>query len=152
MRGYLGIMEEIAARLGRETTIKSPALLTSKCTFLPGTNGKHMSSDNAIYLSSSGEELARGVSAVESPGILRSWYEALNRNDLAKRVEGDRVSPQSLGDMTQFLTKELARFREFKVANVEIVEVLERSAVEARKRLHETLVEVKRVFRVPGFP
>ena len=153
MRGYLGIMEAITEQLGK-TSLRVPSLHATKCTFLVGTDGKHMGMENAVYLSSAEKEIAKDLSKVKSIDILLQWASALDQGKLLSQIQktkgGERLN-ESINLMVQFLSEELSKFRESKIDNQEIAGILEKSALTARERIKETLIEVKAIFGIPGF-
>ena len=148
MRGYLDIMRAMSeGTVGRRAELRPPALLTSKSTFVLGTDGKHMGSENAIYLSASESEIKEAASRVTASATWRQWLTAWD-DDVASAKAGSDKSPE---EMASTLVTRLAKFRENKTTNHELVEVFERSAVVARERLKETLVRVKASMGIPGF-
>lgn len=155
MRGYFSPMEVIVEQYGGKGLLKVPSLLTTKCTFFLGTDGKHMGSENAIYLSESEEEIAKYLSGVPSTDIFGRWCLALNQEELAARIYNEAKTDEALESgarlMTKFLSQELAKFRESKTSNQEIAAILEKSSIVARERIRETLIEIKGDFGIPGF-
>ena len=150
MRGYLHIMDAIRERAGRSAGFCKPKFVTAKSTFLLGTDGLHMASENAVYLSSSKSELQSAVASVKSADVFTTWYRALGRNDLAKRVK-DPLDSRAYDIMVDHLIETLAPFRDFKMANVDIADTLEQSAISARELVCDSLTRLKKLFRIPGF-
>ncbi len=153
MRGYLGVMEAMVEHLRNDNfPLRAPGLLTTKCTYLVGTDGRHMATENAVYLSETVKELAEAVSRVKSLEVFHQWYSAFNRADLTSQVGQDGpTTNEETRKMTQFLTNEFAKFRDFKVENKDVARILEKSADVCRRRIRETLVSIKRHFGIPGF-
>jgi tryptophanyl-tRNA synthetase len=150
MKGYLPIIDALCDRADKGLDFHKPEMLTSPCTFLVGTDGRHMASENAVYVSAPERDIRRDVANVTSADVFRNWYEAFGRRDLADGVK-DPLSTDSTNAMVEFLTGILKPFRDFKMSNGEIVASLEDSALIARERLAEALVAVKRVFSIPGY-
>lgn len=153
MRGYLGIMNEIANKLKGIPT--APALMEGRSTFVVGIDGEHMGSENAIYLSSSEKELERCLADMNSSHVFKQWSKDFRDekllSGLCKGEEDEAHLEKSRQVMFKFLSEELAKFRESSISNQEIVNVLERSSVIARERLKETLINVKGNFGIPGY-
>lgn len=153
MRGYIGIMDEISNKFKKIT--KAPVFMEGRCTFVAGTDGHHMASENALYLSSSEKEIKKCLADTQSPSIFKQWSKdfrdeklqtALNKNE-----EQEAYIDNSQKLMSQFFTNELAKFRDSSITNKEIVNMLEKSSLIARERLKETLIDVKNKFGIPGF-
>ena len=150
MRGYVHIIEALCDKGGRGLGFQKPQFLTSRSTFLLGTDGRHMASENAIYLSSSESELQRDIKQVKSSEVFRNWYGALGQGDLAKKVE-DPLSSSSFRTMHELLVETFRPFRECQMSNTDIAAVLEESALAARERLCSTLAKIKKAFGIPGY-
>lgn len=155
MRGYFGIMEAMTEQLKRKISLRVPSLLTAKSTFCIGTDGLHMASENAIYVSASEKEIMHNLSRVQSSNILKSLLTNFDQGDLIENNKSETESDERLKTnsrkASEFLTGELAKFREFQITNNEIAEILEKSAIAARERLRETLIEIKGAYQIPGF-
>lgn len=152
MRGYLQIMETIVEGF-KSISLKSPELLTTNCTFLVGTDGRHMWGENAVYLSDSEEEIHKCLSKVESLEIFKKWCIALNQEELAQSInsEANKSSKESVHLMSNLICEEFSKFRKCQVKNQEIIDVLEKSSIVARERLKEVLIEVKTSLGITGF-
>ncbi len=150
MRGYLHIIEAICEKAGHVLGFQKPEFITSKCTFLLGTDGRHMASENAIYLSSSEDELQNDIKRVKSTEVFRNWYEALGQGNLAKKVE-DPLSAGSFRTMYELLVESFRPFRECKISNMDIAADLEKSAMSAREALCSSLAKIKKAFGIPGY-
>jgi tryptophanyl-tRNA synthetase len=150
MRGYLHIMDAICEKAGRNWGLRKPQFLAGKSTFVLGIDGKHMASENAVYLSSSVDDLKKAVARVKSADVFENWYGALGKADLAKRIE-EPIGPKTSTAMLECLVDTLKPFREFRVSNSEIVAVLEESALPARELLSKTLAAIKREYGIPGY-
>jgi tryptophanyl-tRNA synthetase len=150
MRGYLHIMEAISERAGRSSGIRAPQFLPGRATFLLGTDGRHMASENAIYLAAPKEELQRDIGCVRSAEIFRNWYGALEQKKSTREVS-DPLAADTTRTMLDYLLERLKPFREFKMSNADIADALEQSALLIRERLSERLAGIKKEFGIPGF-
>jgi tryptophanyl-tRNA synthetase len=153
MRGYLPVIERITERL-RDVGLQTPAFLAGATTFLIGTDGRHMASDNAIYLAEDPASIAERLSRIRSREILRQLAGATDDEALA----GELASNGSEGDLgkaaarvASALAETLRPFREARASVEEMAEILETSALVARERLRETLIRVKARFGIPGY-
>ncbi len=152
MRGYLDIMEAISAGLGKFVKLKAPAFLEGSTTFLVGTDGNHMASENAIYLSDSEKEISKALSTIKSKETLLRLSTSLKmEKSLSSLVKEESLTEKSIGLFKEMLLEDLRKFRESTVSNDQIAEVLENSALIVRERLRETLIEIKGAFSIPGF-
>lgn len=150
MRGYLHIIDAICEKAGRRLGLQKPQFLTSRSTFLLGTDGRHMASENAIYLSSSEGELQRDIKKVKSPDVFRDWYSALGQENLAKKVD-DPLNANSFRKMHEVLAATFKPFRESQMLNTDIAVALEDSALAARETLCSRLAKIKKAFGIPGY-
>lgn len=153
MRGYIGIMEEISKNL--KSISKAPKLMEGRCTFLVGTDGQHMASENALYLCSSEKELEKCLANTNSLNTINQWSQGFHDEKLLSALCKDEKNEAHLKNscqlMLNFLTEELAKFRNSSITNKEIVAVLEKSSLLARERIKETLIKVKSEFGIPGY-
>lgn len=149
MRGYLHIMDAIRERAGRRSGFRKPKFLAGQSTFVLGTDGRHMASENAVFLSAPPKLLKSAVAQVESAHIFRTWYAALGREDLASQAK--ELGTKARSAMLDFLMDTFKPFREFKVSNSDIAEALENSALSARELLCKRLAAVKGSYGIPGF-
>jgi len=146
MRGYLVIMESIAQAF-TDGALRAPQFLPGNTTFLMGTDGRHMASENALYLSASDDETAADLAKVSSVDILAQWAEALG----AKFTNQELNIRSARENITSLLNEQLGRFRTAMIANDEVANVLERSALAARERLRTTAIKLKQKFGIPGY-
>ena len=152
MRGYLQIMEAMVEGF-QGITLRVPALLTTKCTFLPGTDGNHMWGENAVYLSDSEEAIYQSISKTKSLNVFKRWCMACNQQELVQTfgMESDNVSKDSCQLMADYLVREFSKFRDFRISNQEIIDIFKNSSIVARERLKELLIEAKTLLGVTGF-
>ena len=153
MRGYLNIMKEISNNI--QSLSKTPKFMGGRNTFCMGIDGNHMTADNAIYISSSEDEIESCLSQTKSLDILKHWCHCLGNEELHSAMCENEESKEHMEHccklMHNHLKEELACFRNSSVANNEIIEVIEKSSIRARERVKETLIEVKREFGIPGY-
>lgn len=153
MRGYLAIMDMLSNNM--PCMPSAPAFMEGKDTFIIGTDGQHMASENAIYLSASESDLIRDLERVESLSILKQWAHSFDDEKLLLKIRKTEENENSLSMgrqiMLQYLKEEFAGFRESKIDNQTIVYVLEKSAIIARERIKNTLILVKKEIGIPGY-
>lgn len=155
MRGYMEIMKVMANGLQSGGEIQAPELLLDeKNSFILGIDGLHMASENAIYISSSEQELGDDISKA-SKDVLIEWLNAFstgNSTSIAPSGYDTNTPREELTKMlTQSLSNEFRKFREDNIPNSEIVAILEHSAIVAREQVKKTLTLVKSHSQVPGF-
>lgn len=150
MRGYFSPMEMIVEQYSKKALLKVPSFLTTKCTFFTGTDGKHMATENAIYVSESEEEILKNLSRVKSTDIFGRWCSALNQEELTARIYSEKLE-NGTRLMAEFLSQELAKFRNCTISNQEVATVLEKSSLVARERIRKVLINIKGEFGIPGF-
>ena len=150
MRGYLGIMETIVHGLGQ--LVKMPNFLAGRTTFLIGTDERHMASENAIYLSESAENIAQGLSKIRSIETLHHLAESIGGREFTKNLPREKDSlDECCKSVNSLLVKDLAKFRDRKISNEQIAEVLDASAIRVREQILKNLVKVKAHYGIPGF-
>lgn len=146
MRGYLGLLARMAGALG----VRKPAFLPGRRTFVPGSDGRHMATENAIYLSAPEGEIVEACTQAPSNRVLSIWSEC-NTEQVAISEDEQCPEEHSRKSVAEQLKKTLAKFRDGKISNAQIVSALEESALVARERLKDTLIRVKKDFGVPGY-
>jgi tryptophanyl-tRNA synthetase len=152
MRGYLDIMQAMIEGFQKSINLRMPAFLKGSSTFLVGTDGRHMASENAIYISSTEEEIASALSKIESRDTFLKISNALKSEKLTTSLSNDSsITENGVSLMRNALANELRKFRESNISNNEIATILDNSAVVVREIIKETLVEVKKTFSLPGF-
>lgn len=153
MRGYMGIMAAAAER--------HPALILPKfvgdATFVLGTDGHHMASENAIFISAPPSDVEAQIRQVRSIAVMENWARALGSKDLLAALASDRrTDPDShVKEVQDVAVKAIAeafdRFGPSRRSDADIVAVLEKSSSFARARLQETAARIKGQEGITGF-
>jgi len=147
MRGYLDIMTTLA---GAHSQLEAPAFVPGGCMFLTGTDGRHMATENAIFLSEPKERVFERLATVADNRIFAEWAAALGDRDLSTKVLRD--SPDGARSaIAELLSERLAPFRDSRLERAGVVEELQRGAFEARERVRDALVSLKTALYVTGF-
>jgi tryptophanyl-tRNA synthetase len=153
MRGYLHIMDALAARI---PSLKAPNFLAG-APFVLGTDGQHMASENAIYISADNEEISSQLSKVNDKAVFYNWALALREATSFRDMDRDILASDATtldhlrSQVEHSLLAEFAPFRKRSFSSEDIVSILERSSSFARERLSSSVAAIKREMKVTGF-
>lgn len=153
MRGYMEIMSVAADRYD---AFNRPKFI-GDATFVLGTDGHHMASENAIFISAPPAEIEAQIRDIRSLAIFENWADALRSRDLAAALaSGSRGDPDDHMDNLQALAVKviadaLDRFGSAGKSDTDIMSILEKSSAFARERLQETSARIKKQERITGF-
>lgn len=153
MRGYMHIMKAIAAEF---EVLTAPDFMGG-APFVLGTDGEHMGTENAIFVSAPSDEIAAQAASVSDAAVFLNWAEALANSEVASLaaqgiVSGEGVNFDGLkAKATQMVVEALQPFRETRLADADLVSVLERSSRIARERVAATAAALKSELRITGF-
>lgn len=153
MRGYMDIMAVASQRY--------PDLILPKflgdATFVLGTDGQHMASENAIFISAPLSEIEDQMRQVRSIAVFENWASALGSEELQRALGSKaQASPEDhlnalQGVAVEVLSGTLRRFRSPSKSDADIVDILEKSSNFARARLQETAARLKKQEGITGF-
>jgi hypothetical protein len=147
MRGYIPIMSEIASAL---PPLTAPEFVEGPITFLAGSDGRHMATDNAVYLGASPDELRSITDSTVDVSILSDWARALGDTSSADKLRNaDIDAARRL--TADLLAERLAEFRDSSLSAGQVVDSIEAGALAARQRIGTKLAAVKHYFGVPGY-
>lgn len=154
MKGYVPLLSALASNLPGDK-FRQPAFLPGRSTFLIGTDGKHMASENAIYLSADVASLSGQLAKVEGAETLRRMSMAIEDEsltlELAAEAKSKAVASAAAREKLVAAMAELLKpFREATTTTAEIGEHLERSAAVARGRVQRSLIALKEELQVTG--
>jgi tryptophanyl-tRNA synthetase len=152
--GYVHIMAEIVRSFNEQhgEVLRAPRLHAPETNFLVGVDGTHMIPGNEITLSADPDEIKATVERITETQVIRDWYTALGYQDLARALPDAGAADQKMkATMTEVLIDSLARFREFRVTNKEIAELLYDGADVARSLISDTTNRVKAQMGIPVF-
>lgn len=153
MRGYMEIMSVAAKRYDAFT---QPEFI-GDATFVLGTDGHHMASENAIFISAPSTEIEAQVRDIRSIAIFENWANALGSRDmLAALASEPRGDPEdhlkAIQDIAlKVISGALDRFGTAATADRDVAAILEKSSSFARERLQETSARIKKQERITGF-
>ncbi|HXH94489.1 MAG TPA: hypothetical protein VNN25_23125 [Thermoanaerobaculia bacterium] len=152
MLGYMPIMEEIVRNFNHENgkTLNLPEMDLVEYPFVLGVDGRHMMSDNAVFLAAPESEIRAQVSKVSENAVLAQWYNAFDQPSVARSLPTSGApSKEAKKNAGDFLVASLARFRDSKVTNAEILEILRKGAERARPVLAQSLLRIRGALGLP---
>lgn len=153
MKGYLLPMKILSENFGRQSGFKVPRLLPGQSTFVPGTDGEHMGTENAIYVSASETELRADVRRVSSPTVLSAWASLFGGDDKRVRLSyQEKTNFNELGELiADYLVREFTKFRNSKITESAIGDCLETAAKKIREELAGSLGSLKKGWGLAGY-
>lgn len=152
MLGYLPILQELVTNFNRANgdALKMPTMDLVKYPFVLGSDGRHMMTDNAVFLSADPAAVRSAVEAVSENTVLKQWYEALGKPDLAKQLAtGGAPSNKERSAAADYIVEKLERFRTFKITNEEILDIVRAGARDARNSLAESCLFTRGALGLP---
>ena len=153
MRGYMDIM---AAASQRYPALTMPKFM-GDATFVLGTDGHHMASENALYISAPLSEIEEQIQQIRSINVFENWAGALGSEELRSALSAtQKASPDERlkilqGMTSELLTSALRRFRSAAKSDADTIAILEKSSSFARERLQDTGALLKRQEGITGF-
>jgi tryptophanyl-tRNA synthetase len=152
MLGYMPMMEEMVKNFNAAhgETLRLPKMELVRYPFVLGVDGRHMMSENAVFLSAPSDEVRAQVHSVSDNAVLAQWYAALDQPALARGLPSSGVpTPAARKKAADFLVSALSRFREYRATNEQILEVLRRGAERARPLLAQSILRVRGALGLP---
>ena len=149
--GYIYIMEEIVENINKKygLSLKVPEYIPSKKGYINGTDGKYMIQKNCLFLSEDENSVQRKVHSIDDKQVFVEWYEAMHMEDKAMTLTEKRLDIDDKIDMAEALLEELRPFRENKMTNQEIINVLKKGNAKAIDLFNNTGHVLKDVFWIP---
>ncbi len=143
--GYIYIMEEIAENLKRRNniSISVPRYLPSKIGYINGTDGKYMIQKNCVFLSEDIDDLEAKIMSVQDKKVLQEWYNSLHREDLSQALEHSAFSLEEKMKFFGILAEELRPFRENRLTNEYLLNVLDKGKESVEDILKSSLEPLK---------
>jgi tryptophanyl-tRNA synthetase len=145
--GYISTMEEIVDGYSsvNKTQFTKPKYVSSAMPFVKGLDGAYMIQGNGLLLSADEKEIQQKVSETKDLTIFGQWYSAFG-------IKGNSEKLNSLSEkaakteMTNFLVDYLKPFRESKLTNGDLIDILESSTKSAKILLNETCESMREDF------
>jgi tryptophanyl-tRNA synthetase len=146
IRGYVDIMTVIVVEFNRRfgDVLKLPEYVRPRVEFLVGTDGVHMANGNHVTLSAPPEAVRDACLQIRDYSVLRQWYTALDADERAGRLPPmGAPSDKDKEEMARFLIDLLAPYRNIKIKNAEIVDIVSKGSDAVRERVNSTIQRVK---------
>lgn len=145
--GYVTIMREIVRQFtgAHGEILAAPTWEKPRTPFLPGLDGTHMMSENAIYLSTPTEIKSMSESADYDAGAVRAIYEALRDPEEASELSVSKAADQ----LQDLIDRECERYRKSEIDSESVLDQLALGAARAKFLLRSTLSEVKQALHIP---
>ena len=138
--GYVYIMQELAGRIAEDygDIVRPPDWMQPKTPYLRGTDGNHMITDNAWLLSlpADKQDALRDSRSVPYDVVVE-WAEAL------------QIAERKQEDMLRGIEQHCEKFRDFRISNEELLDLLADGAARAKFQLRETLERLKSSMHIP---
>jgi tryptophanyl-tRNA synthetase len=150
MKGYAVPLEALSQTL----RIPEPKFLPGQSTLVLGTDGQHMASDNALFISAPEDEISESILSIRNSSILQSWCHALGMEEIANQLKVGR-EPAQLREIGQRASKSFAahfsKFREYSTDPQFVGAILEKGSAKIRARLSATLTNIKHERSFAGY-
>lgn len=144
--GYVDIVAVIVEAFNHRygDVLRKAKYVAPKTPFLVGTDGLHMSNGNHVTLSAPPESIHSACMDIRDYSILHQWYTALDSPERATMIPPTgSPSVEAKKEMAGFLTELLAPYRNIKITNAELLDIISRGAESARERVSLTVERVK---------
>lgn len=151
--GYIYIMEEIVEKLNRKTglNISVPEYLSSKVGYINGVDGKYMIQKNCLFLSDDEKTVYDKVHKIQDKHVFIEWYNSMHMEDKGIALAGKSLDVDDKIDMAETLLDELKPFRENKLTNRDIIEVLKKGNLKAIELFSKTIQPLRESFWINKF-
>lgn len=149
MLGYRGVLEELAH--GLPSSFEAPKFLKGSFPYVRGSDGRHMASENALYLASDSGEISDIVSRIQDAELLRHWCSVAGDEVPEALATSDHLDDRLRQIASDLLIDRLQTIRDFEIAPEEIITIVEDGALRLRLMVKESLAEIKNSFGIPGF-
>lgn len=149
--GYIYIMEEIIEKLNAKNglDIKVPQYVPSKQGYINGTDGKYMIQKNCLFLSEDEQSVHKKIHGIQDKNVFIEWYNSMHMENKAEQLKTKHLELDDKIDMAEVLLDELKPFRENKLTNKEIIEVLNRGNKKALELFKQTVQPLRDSFWIP---
>lgn len=148
--GYIYIMEEIIENMKKNNNldITIPQYLPSKVGFINGIDGKYMIQKNCVFLTENIEDLTSKVMSINDKKVIQEWYTSLHREDLAEKLDKKYITDEDRKEFLYILSEELLPFRENRLTNEYLLNVLEKGKESVQDILKSSLEPLKSVLNI----
>jgi tryptophanyl-tRNA synthetase len=148
--GYIYIMEEIIEKFKKRTglDIDLPQYVPSKVGYINGVDNKYMIQKNCVFLSESIESITEKINSIKDKKVFIDWYECLHMEAKSKELAERDFTENDRKEFLDVLLAELKPFRDNKMTNEQIIEVLNQGRDKVKLLFNETLVPLKESLNV----
>ena len=142
MKGYTVPMEKLSERIG----LPVPTFLPGRSTLVLGTDGQHMATENALFISAPEEELSKDLSVDANLRAVQSWCQLLGLDEVYNMLGRSKNStelPSVLKAASTQIASHFAKFRNACTDAQAIGATLENGARTISSKLRQTLCKLK---------
>ena len=149
--GYTYIMDEIVGRLKDRLNIHlhAPTYEPSQNGTVLGLDGKYMFQHNTLFLSEDEESLSEKIDQITDKRVLIDWLRSLGYSRMAKDLMAKDHFDFEKISLKEILLTELKPFRENKLSNSRISEILTKSKYALESKLNERIKELRSTYLFP---
>lgn len=151
--GYTYIMKEIVTGVNNMMGLymHCPIYEPSRNRTVLGLDGRYMFQHNSIFLAENEQSIREKIERIKKKEVLIDWYTSFGYTDVASGLHYKDDFMFEREHMSEMLIAEFKPFRDNKLTNRQIMDVLSVSASSVKQQLYIKIRDIKNAFNIPLF-